>query len=556
MVTGLESVGVALAILPLLVNQLDNYARGAEKIRAWRRPRRILYKYALDIGTQYTIFRNSLVELLDGVIENADKINELINNPEGGLWQDVRLQERLKARLGHSHDVFIGNVLSLNDSLIRLSERLGLDLSNGFNDPELTIDTKAVATSDPKVSRWKVLSTAVYDDLLGSVVKDNEAVRTLLEQSAGYSPPKSRQSWTHLLQRFREARMHAEGLYRAVICRDQWGCKCRDQHRVHLKVPSAPLQRDEHDKLAYECRFRVIFSTTEGAETLGHWSWREVEFKPWNEDEAPASIALCATQHQTTAFPAISRRVRFQDPLPQSTKPISIKPVPSTIADMCSSLLRCKSDLEGQILGLVGADPKSHYLMTVIQSHKLQIGDYPLSESVQQASRRDRLRIAAGLACGVVQFHGSWMKRNWDISDVHLGLRSGQGNPSLDCLYCTWKINTSPGTAPRLKEKQQGPQDRSEILFPLGLALIELSLGKQSNDLHSPCTGTMDNLQAKLNEVYNESGWGYGDAVHSCLFCPPGMASLGFEDVKFEERVLSTVVSPLLQEVSHFEGQR
>jgi hypothetical protein len=133
MVTGFETVGVALAMLPLLVNQLDNYARGAEKVRAWRRPRRHLRKYALGIGTQRIIFLNNLEELLDGLIDDEDTIRELIDNPQGGLWQGARLQISLKARLGRSHDVFMENMVSLNDGLIRLSEKLGVDLSNGFN---------------------------------------------------------------------------------------------------------------------------------------------------------------------------------------------------------------------------------------------------------------------------------------------------------------------------------------------------------------------------------------------------------------------------------------
>jgi hypothetical protein len=93
-----------------------------------------------------------------------------------------------------------------------------------------------------------------------------------------------------------------------------------------------------------------------------------------------------------------------------------------------------------------------------------------------------------------------------------------------------------------------------EILYPLGLALIELSLGRPISDFHSPRTVTTDDLQAKLNEVYNESGWGYKDVVNSCLFCPHGIASLGFEDEKFEKHVLSTVISPLLRDLLIFEG--
>lgn len=33
MVTGVEAAGLALAILPLIVNQLDNYAKGVETSR-------------------------------------------------------------------------------------------------------------------------------------------------------------------------------------------------------------------------------------------------------------------------------------------------------------------------------------------------------------------------------------------------------------------------------------------------------------------------------------------------------------------------------------------
>lgn len=50
MVTGVEVAGLALALIPLLVNQLDNYARGFERIRALRRYRRELQSYATGLS--------------------------------------------------------------------------------------------------------------------------------------------------------------------------------------------------------------------------------------------------------------------------------------------------------------------------------------------------------------------------------------------------------------------------------------------------------------------------------------------------------------------------
>jgi hypothetical protein len=133
MVTGLEAAGVVLALLPLLVNQLENYATGFEKLKLLRRYRRVFSAYALGIGTQPTIFLNNLEKVLEGVVEDEDKIGALINEPQGNLWKDVSLQDRLKAKLGRSHDVFMGNIIALHDLLVTLSDRLGLKISTGFS---------------------------------------------------------------------------------------------------------------------------------------------------------------------------------------------------------------------------------------------------------------------------------------------------------------------------------------------------------------------------------------------------------------------------------------
>jgi hypothetical protein len=85
MVTGLEAAGVVLALLPLLVNQLENYATGFEKLKLLRRYRRVFSAYALGIGTQQTIFLNNLEKVLEGVVEDEDKIGALINEPQGNL---------------------------------------------------------------------------------------------------------------------------------------------------------------------------------------------------------------------------------------------------------------------------------------------------------------------------------------------------------------------------------------------------------------------------------------------------------------------------------------
>ncbi|EAU35489.1 predicted protein [Aspergillus terreus NIH2624] len=128
--SGLEVTGVVLTILPFLVNQLDNYARGIEKIRMLRRARRHLDSYALAIGTQHTISVDNIQQALEGVVDDEDAMSEPINNLTSDLWNDSGLQDRLRNKLGRSHGIFVQNMIHLHGLLLDLSQRMGIDLNN------------------------------------------------------------------------------------------------------------------------------------------------------------------------------------------------------------------------------------------------------------------------------------------------------------------------------------------------------------------------------------------------------------------------------------------
>jgi hypothetical protein len=400
-----------------------------------------------------------------------------------------------------------------------------------------------------------VLNKVVYDDLMMSIGKANDTLNTLIEQSTYLKAPRKDAAWTQLLPRFLEVRTHAQSLFKEVVRSSQWGCVCKDNHLVHLKLPPAPLKLNGGLDQGDACTFRVIFSNIAQAGSSAQWTWREVEFKPWKGDETVTVTALSSSGHKPRLSISRGKEASKRTAPVQSSTTHPRGVLSRHIADICSSLLPSQWLVDQHVLGFLGADPGVGYIMTAIRSHELRIGNLPLKKKLQQTSWGDRLRIATGLACWVAQFHGNWLKPNWDISDVQLALKSDTKNPSLDSLYCTWAIATQPDSMPGDIEKSPASQIRSDILFPLGLALIELSCGEPIEDFHFPYAVSMDYLQAKLHEVCKERGSGYGDAVHSCLFCPPGMASLGFEDPIFEECLLRSVILPLLREVLHLEGR-
>jgi hypothetical protein len=128
MVTGVETVGITLAILPLVVNQLDAYVQGLETIKTFRtkRYRRELESYLTRLGTQQAIFLNTLEQLLEDVVDD-DEVRDLIGNPTGTLWQDAVFQAMLRKRLGRDHDIYIKTMTMLSGLLQNLSSKLGLD---------------------------------------------------------------------------------------------------------------------------------------------------------------------------------------------------------------------------------------------------------------------------------------------------------------------------------------------------------------------------------------------------------------------------------------------
>lgn len=122
--SGVEFAGLALAVLPLVVNQLDNYARGIETIKDLRRYRWELERYSSTLSAQHAIFLNTLEIFLQDVVDDYDDQCELISNPQGNAWKDPRLRTAMMEKLGRNYNAFTGIVSGLCGLLEELSNRL------------------------------------------------------------------------------------------------------------------------------------------------------------------------------------------------------------------------------------------------------------------------------------------------------------------------------------------------------------------------------------------------------------------------------------------------
>ena len=57
-----------------------------------------------------------------------------------------------------------------------------------------------------------------------------------------------------------------------------------------------------------------------------------------------------------------------------------------------------------------------------------------------------------------------------------------------------------------------------------------------------------------LDNVYNESGSRYGDAVRRCLLCPFDLRDASLDNEEFQQAVFTSIVTPLMQDLGDFDG--
>lgn len=123
----MEGVGLALAILPLLLNQLDNYVQGLQTLKIFRAKdyRRELDGYLSELEIQKAILVNTLEWSLDGTVEFEDGIEGSVNDHLVNLWMNPDVQRNLRLKLGEGYVAFTVTVMRLSETLDDLSCKLG-----------------------------------------------------------------------------------------------------------------------------------------------------------------------------------------------------------------------------------------------------------------------------------------------------------------------------------------------------------------------------------------------------------------------------------------------
>ena len=346
-------------------------------------------------------------------------------------------------------------------------------------------------------------------------------------------------------------------------------------HMASLRLESRPdaLEAAYADSVR-KVRFRILLSSKQEEESQGTTpKWQEFEIIPSFDSGFPGANSV-EPQNPTRSVKFGPDPITFAttESLPESTIDRNCE----SIVDMCSTL--CASHEPEKAIGFLvdqEDDKHKHYLYrastAIGPETKTNSLGHLLSSSGRgphgaSLSKKDRLRIAVTLASSALQLDGtSWLKPHWSSKDICFHEKKNQAcDPDYSYPYISWKLCVTdqnvPGSLDSFVRRNYGV--RSEILFALGLTLIELCFGRPLAEMRVPEDGDPNDATTEMKtayrlcgSVFNEMGESYDNAVRRCLYQPFDVRDMSLDNEELQELVFDGIVTPLHDDFLNFNGR-
>jgi hypothetical protein len=398
-------------------------------------------------------------------------------------------------------------------------------------------------------------------------------------------------------------RKDAKSLHQSVLLGRCWKCPCRGKHIVNLDMsnPTA-LNRQYGKPTTHTLKLRVLMDSasipnvsTSTVASAQKSLWQVLEV--WSDQclEEYSVVAPSVKPPSQSAkgffhFKKTERTVKFAEPKKSVTQTRDTPVNNKVIDDMCSVLkapqLKVGSNDSIGYFQDQDDEHRRHYVYPAMTQYRDCDAEMSLEAVLTANARSDvgqvvisrgqRLAVAATLALNTVYLEGSWLRTHWRSRDIFLtGLGASPGGKTANRSsimfpiepYLSWKVmENADSSRNTIADREMSRmmtihRIRSEALFALALALIELSLGRTLQDLEHP--GDSDTSEVICNlrtasrllpSVYAESGLTYGEVVRRCLDCPFDIQVASLDDAKFQGAVFDAVVTPLIEDLTQFVG--
>lgn len=419
----------------------------------------------------------------------------------------------------------------------------------------------------------------MYESLLAKVESTNKALRTLLGDAIQRQRRRHKhRTSTKPLARQRTFRRYAKSLRAAFLDQRHWNCTAGHSHKVDFFFNDKFVSTDEDQPDGRGITFRVAVLEDNGK---GH----ELEIIPVPHTQVrETSGSVSKHVEKTKALPGSGKGKKVQFAVASAT--LSSLPWPCLPYDVNQQMLDniCKglsiTLAQGENRRSLGCihektsdDRHSLYVVKSISSlRRIATLHEALALAASQTALwmveadslglwRNRLRIATLLAANVIGLHGNWLLPSWKSKDLLLaedGEPAGKGAAKQLCL--TFAVPTWFSLANMQSVLPSSPLIQNKILFPLGLALVELALCQSLTVMRMPHeigpdedVTNLTTASRLLDGVAGHCGERYCSVARKCLFWN-GPRAEDLDDEDFQNAVYDEVVSPLIEDLRTAQG--
>ncbi|KAI0114256.1 hypothetical protein F4776DRAFT_330154 [Hypoxylon sp. NC0597] len=556
--SGFEIAGVVLGAFPLAIEALEKHREVFRRVGLFYKIRVEYIKCEHNLKFHRASFTGHLRRLLLPLIEDDDKIKDLLSNPGGTFWKDQETIDLLQRRLGEeSYGLFIDCIEGVKEVMGKLNSELVLDsstLQESLRKPKPTTPGTRLKESATKAnmqfqmyklkfSNGETVRTALfkelehYDAQLTRLLDMNDKETELAKKRP--LATNSSSSDTALCNFW----IHANALFKALA--SAWTCCCQDKHLAELLLQHRTNKKKE---------FNMLFAKHNSSRW--HIQKALITERDGNGIQmAPArnpiitSVAIHQPLHRTNA----PRRPALRASNPNTQSPRSPVRVSHTIAlsdtvsdndnpilSLCTSLDQVGDDC----CGYLTEEDCRYYVYRVSQQQTENFDSVTIDQILRREvspppSRRQRYALSFILASSFLQLLNTpWLPESWRKSDIVF--ISDEKNPSVFLLdqphlKRDFMVSSTP------QDDQQSPssppttinQNRGAKTFRslelLGIVLLELCFGQLLED--QPCRKrwpsgddetqkyAFDFVAARQwnDEVNEEAGPDFDEAIRWCF---------------------------------------
>ncbi|KAL9101607.1 MAG: hypothetical protein Q9163_003146 [Psora crenata] len=561
--SGFEIAGIVFASMPLIISALEHYAEGVAVMRNMKNYDYVFSDIRTSFNASVAIFQNSCYQLLGPLNLSDQQMNDLLVLRSTEAWKAPALQNDLEKRLGSNYNIYPSLINKLNKRILLFCEKLKLN-----ND----LKARSHTPREKFFKNWWIrmkggLNLSKFAELLQAIDNDVTKIRQLTAGGLELEPLRLERLNQRHSTYWKNIRDQAQRLFESLNSRFHT-CSCHHPHKATLRLDA---RRSDSGEEAVRFAFLLTFEKSECCTGELPWDWRDIEI-----ETSPCSSALSVAPNSN-----LRRSVRFMTTAPAPAQPsvvVSSALSTTTTTDVRSSLASkidnlCRALMQGYnsecCIGFLEDQSWQHHVYCVPgPGSSNQVSDIaPIKEFIygnnSKMSTIDKYTLAYTLASAVLQLYDTpWLPTAWSSDDIFI-LKTSAGNTLSSQFYASRTFKSPSAQAAIAKTRRC---IKNEMVYALGVALLELSYGQPLSSLKTPDDLNEQGMEDSMTEfsiatrladrIHEREMENYAKSVLRCVRCSFDTHSCDFKDRGFREQFFNGVVIPLRADYEYATAAR